>query len=362
MAPLVAALERNPNIEARLCVTAQHRHMLDQVLDVFAIKPDYDLDIMGANQDLTAITCLVLTRLQPVFREFMPDCVLVHGDTTTTMSASLAAYYEQIPVCHVEAGLRTGDIYSPFPEEVNRKVTGALAALHFAPTEAARLNLIGEGVAEEKILVTGNTVVDALLQARSMLESDNSLLHAMELQFPFVSGDKRLVLITGHRRESFGGGFHRICQALALLADDHQDVEFVYPVHLNPQVQAPVTQMLSEKPNIHLLEPLEYLPFVYLMIRASIILTDSGGIQEEGPSVGSPVLVMRETTERPEVIEAGAAKLVGTDTAAIVAAVECLLTDDRAYAEMVSVPNPCGDGQASGRIVDALVSAYLESV
>ena len=349
MVPLVQALAAAPDIDARLCVTAQHREMLDQVLDIFGIVPDDDLNIMRGGQDLYDVTTGVLHGLSDVLRAFRPDLVLVHGDTTTTMSAALAAYYEQAAVGHVEAGLRTGDIYSPWPEEMNRKITGSIATLHFAPTEQSRANLLAENVPADRIHVTGNTVIDALHAAVAMIDGDGDLRTRLDAQFA-LDPARRMILVTGHRRESFGGGFDRICAALAELAK-RDDVEIVYPVHLNPNVAGPVHALLAASPNVRLIDPQTYLPFVYLMSRAAIILTDSGGVQEEAPSLGKPVLVMRETTERPEAVAAGTVRLVGTDTARIVAEVTRLLDDAHAYEAMSRAHNPYGDGQAVSRIV-----------
>lgn len=358
MAPVVRALEAEPRVDSRVCVTAQHREMLDQVLELFEIKPDYDLDAMKPGQGLTDITTTVLTGMQAVLADFAPDRVLVHGDTTTTLAASLAAYYRQIPVGHIEAGLRTGDIYSPWPEEVNRKLTAGIAGLHFAPTQTAHDNLVHEGIAEGRITVTGNTVVDALLETVRKLDAAASLQVQMKATFPFVDEGKRLILVTGHRRESFGGGFERICQALAALAE-RDDVQIVYPVHLNPNVRRPVNRILGTRPNVHLIEPVDYLPFVYLMRQSYLILTDSGGVQEEAPSLGKPVLVMREKTERPEAVEAGTVILVGTDERRIVNESMRLLDDASAYDAMSFAHNPYGDGEASRRIVDALVAGAV---
>lgn len=355
MAPLVKALEKDQRIEDRVCVTAQHREMLDQVLSLFDIKPHYDLDIMSPGQGLTKITCRILTELQAVLSEFKPDIVLVHGDTSTTFAASLAAYYQQIKVGHVEAGLRTGDIYSPWPEEANRKLTGALTGLHLAPTNTSKQNLLNENVPDSNIVVTGNTVIDALLSVKEKIETDVQLSESLAKQFPMLSADSRMVLVTGHRRESFGGGFERICEALAITAERFPDVQFIYPVHLNPNVQEPVNRLLSGHDNIILIEPLDYLPFVYLMNRSEVILTDSGGVQEEAPSLGKPVLVMRDTTERPEAVDAGTVKLVGTDVDMIVDGLTRLLADADAYKEMAFAHNPYGDGRACDRIIEALL-------
>lgn len=355
MAPLVLALASDTRFDAKVCVTGQHREMLDQVLDLFAILPDFDLNIMKPGQDLTGVTIAILQGMKDVFAQFKPDVVLVHGDTATTLSTSLAAYYQQIPVAHVEAGLRTGNLYSPWPEEANRKLTGALAALHFAPTETSSQNLQREGVPASSIIVTGNTVIDALLEVVNKLEHDSKLEQRFSQQFDFLSSTRRIVLVTGHRRESFGEGFERICQALVETAKAFPDVDVVYPVHLNPNVSEPVNRLLAGICNIHLIEPLDYLPFVYLMNRAYIILTDSGGIQEEAPSLGKPVLVMRETTERPEAVQAGTVKLVGTKAETIAQNLRELLTDPAAYQRMSFAHNPYGDGEASQRIVQALV-------
>ncbi|MEM0515678.1 UDP-N-acetylglucosamine 2-epimerase (non-hydrolyzing) [Pseudoalteromonas sp. YIC-827] len=359
MAPLVHELANDQRFEARVCVTAQHREMLDQVLELFEIEPDYDLNLMKAGQTLPQVTSRILLELTPVLQEFKPDIVLVHGDTATTFAASLAAYYEQIAVGHVEAGLRTGNIYSPWPEEANRKLTGALTKFHFAPTDNSKNNLIRENYAPEHIHVTGNTVIDALLMVKNKIEGDASLKDKLASQFPFIDPSKKLILVTGHRRESFGGGFERICEALAKTAQAHPESQIVYPVHLNPNVQEPVNRILNGIKNIFLIEPQQYLPFVYLMNQAHIILTDSGGIQEEAPSLGKPVLVMRDTTERPEAVAAGTVKLVGTDVEKITAYLHLLLTEQTAYQDMSFAHNPYGDGQACKRICNALVDNQL---
>jgi UDP-N-acetylglucosamine 2-epimerase (non-hydrolysing) len=357
MAPLVKHLQRHAEFQAEVCVTGQHRQMLDQVLRLFDIKPEFDLDLMKPGQDLSDITAGVLQGLKGVLEQSKPDVVLVHGDTSTTFAASLAAFYQRIPVGHVEAGLRTGNLYSPWPEEANRKLTGVLTRWHFAPTEASRENLLAEGVAPDKVHVTGNTVIDALLQVRDRIKNDAALQKSFAKTFRFIDPAKRLVLVTGHRRENFGEGFERICQALARIATTHADVQVVYPVHLNPQVQEPVKRLLGGIGNVHLIAPLDYLPFVYLMDRSTLILTDSGGIQEEAPSLGKPVLVMRDTTERPEAVAAGTVKLVGTDVARIVAQAQALLTDREVYKDMAHAHNPYGDGNACQRIAKALLSA-----
>ncbi|KFX19865.1 non-hydrolyzing UDP-N-acetylglucosamine 2-epimerase [Pectobacterium betavasculorum] len=354
MAPLVHALAQDGAFESRICVTAQHREMLDQVLHLFDITPDYDLNIMRPGQGLSEISCRILSGLEPVMAEFKPDLVLVHGDTTTTLATSLAAFYQRIPVGHVEAGLRTGNLYSPWPEEANRKLTGHLAMYHFAPTENSRQNLRREHLSDRHIFVTGNTVIDALFWVRDRIIADASLRRSLDEKYAFLDGSKKLILVTGHRRESFGGGFERICSALADIALRHPEVQIVYPVHLNPNVSEPVNRILSGIDNVMLIAPQDYLPFVYLMNRSYMILTDSGGIQEEAPSLGIPVLVMRDTTERPEAVEAGTVKLVGTEVASIVDAVSMLLTDEEAYQAMSRAHNPYGDGQACQRIVDAL--------
>ena len=352
MAPVVKALANASGIEARVCVTAQHREMLDQVLELFQIVPDYDLNLMKPGQDLTDITANVLHGLKPVLSEFSPNLVLVHGDTTTTLGASLAAYYQRIPVGHVEAGLRTGNILSPWPEEINRKVAGTIARLHFAPTEQSRQNLLAENVHSEHVYVTGNTVIDALHEVVTRVESDDALAREMTRRLP-LDPSKRMILVTGHRRESFGDGFERICNALRRIAA-RSDAEIVYPVHLNPNVKGPVEALLSGFSNVHLIEPQDYLPFVYLMHRSSLILTDSGGVQEEAPSLGKPVLVMRDTTERPEAVDAGTVRLVGTNEDLIVSCVESLLDDQLAYNSMSFAHNPYGDGLAARRIVEAI--------
>lgn len=355
MAPLVHALAADTRFNSKVCVTAQHREMLDQVLELFDITPDYDLNLMRAGQTLPEITSRILLELTPVLKDYKPDIVLVHGDTATTFAASLAAYYEQIAVGHVEAGLRTGNIYSPWPEEANRKLTGALSQYHFAPTETSKANLLAENVSEASISVTGNTVIDALLMIKNKLETDDVLSAKLSSEFPFLEPGKKLVLVTGHRRESFGGGFERICEALVDVAKTHSDVQIVYPVHLNPNVQEPVNRLLACVENIKLIEPQQYLPFVYLMNCAHIILTDSGGIQEEAPSLGKPVLVMRDTTERPEAVTAGTVKLVGTDKTKITQTLNELLNDQESYNAMSFAHNPYGDGNACARILDTLV-------
>lgn len=354
MAPLVHALAKDPHFEAKVCVTAQHREMLDQVLKLFSIVPDYDLNIMSPGQGLTEITCRILQGLKPVLESFKPDVVLVHGDTTTTAAASLAAFYQRIPVGHVEAGLRTGDLYSPWPEEANRTMTGHLATYHFAPTENSRQNLLRENLSGKHIYVTGNTVIDALFWVRDRVMKDEKLSSELLARYPFLNNDKKMILVTGHRRESFGQGFEQICHALAHIAANNPDVQIVYPVHLNPNVSEPVNRILGHIDNVILIDPQDYLPFVWLMNHAWLILTDSGGIQEEAPSLGKPVLVMRETTERPEAIDAGTVRLVGTDSQRIVDEVTRLLRDEDEYQRMSRAHNPYGDGQACERILSAL--------
>ena len=369
MAALIKRLDARGDVfETRVCVTAQHRMMLDQVLDAFEIRPHYDLDIMTSGQDLYDITTHVLAGLRPVLTEFKPDLVLIQGDTTTTFVTALAAYYQQIDVGHVEAGLRTGDIYSPYPEEINRQLTTKLAKFHFAPTPLNRNNLLKENVDSKTIAVTGNTVIDALLMVVERLEKDRQRreLVAKNIQHAGLAPEilesrSRMVLVTGHRRESFGAGFVSICEAIRDLANRHTDVEIVYPVHLNPNVREPVGKILSGIGNVHLIEPVPYEEFVHLMNKAYLLLTDSGGIQEEAPALAKPVLVMRENTERPEAVEAGTARLVGTDRAEIVTRVEELLTDAGAYERMATATNPYGDGRAAEKIIQFLSTRLSEA-
>lgn len=360
MAPLVKALQATPGLQTVVCVTAQHREMLDQVLRLFDIVPEHDLNIMKPGQDLYDITSQILLGLRPVLAQEKPDWVLVHGDTTTTLATTLAAYYARIPVGHVEAGLRTGNKHAPFPEEINRKLTGAVADIHFAPTSASQHNLLAEGVPAHTIHITGNTVIDALLAVVAKLQSDGALQADMAQRFAFLDPTKKLLLVTGHRRENFGEGFQNICLALADLATAHPDIEVLYPVHLNPNVRQPVKDILAARglQNVHLIEPVDYLPFVYLMNRSHLIITDSGGVQEEAPSLGKPVLVMRDTTERPEAVDAGTVKLVGTSREAIVREAERLLTDTTAYTTMARAHNPYGDGQAVQRIIGILQNPH----
>jgi UDP-N-acetylglucosamine 2-epimerase (non-hydrolysing) len=359
MAPVALAFSQCKDLETKVLVTAQHREMLDQVLRIFKLEPDFDLNIMKPGQDLFDVTSAVLLGLRTTFQQWRPDLVLVHGDTTTTFATSLACFYLKIPVAHVEAGLRTHNLSSPWPEEFNRQTAGKLAALHFAPTPMARDNLLREGADAASVAVTGNTVIDTLMRASAMVREDPAMRGRLEQQFAFLDPKKKLVLVTGHRRENFGDGFENICRAIAMLSG-RNDVEFVYPVHFNPNVREPVERLLANRPNVHLIEPLDYLPFVYLMQRAYLILTDSGGIQEEAPSLGKPVLVMRDTTERPEAIAAGTARLVGTSASEICAHTATLLDDAASYQAMAQASNPFGDGRASERIV-ALATEYLRN-
>ena len=354
MAPLVLKLQTDSRFEARLCVTAQHRQMLDQVLELFEIQPEYDLNIMRPGQTLSDITTSILIGLTPILEDFKPDVVLVHGDTTTAFAASLAAYYHQIKVGHVEAGLRTGNLYSPWPEEGNRKLTAAIAKYHFAPTQTSKENLINENISNENIFITGNTVIDSLLWVRDKINANHDLCQKLESCYPMLDASRPLILVTGHRRESFGGGFERICASLRRIALENPEIQIIYPVHLNPKVQEPVNRLLKEVDNIFLIEPQDYLPFVYLMMRSTVILTDSGGIQEEAPSLGKPVLVMRDTTERPEAVKAGTVKLVGTDVDLICSEVDILIKNKEEYTRMSRAHNPYGDGSACSRIVRQL--------
>lgn len=360
MSPLVNALQAEPTIDSRVCVTAQHREMLDQVLSIFEITPDWDLDIMKPGQDLYDVTSRVLLGLRDVLAEFQPDAVLVHGDTATAMTTSIAAYYQQIPVGHVEAGLRTHNIYSPWPEEINRQIVGRVARWHFAPTERARNNLLNEAIAADSVHITGNTIIDALYWVVEKMQRDGELDTSYRASMIELLGwdpeQTRYVLVTGHRRENFGQGFLNICEALNDIAQQHPDCHIVYPVHLNPNVQKPVMSILGHTQRVHLLEPQSYLPFVYLMRHCHIVLTDSGGLQEEAPSLGKPVLVMRDTTERPEAVDSGTVKLVGTDRETIVRETKLLLSDEKAYADMSRAHNPYGDGKASERIVQVLAT------
>lgn len=353
MAPVIKAIQDNKLLEGELCVTGQHREMLDQVLQTFELVPDVDLDLMRGNQDLASIFGRIVDNVSQVLTRSQPDVVMVHGDTATTLASSLAAYFHQIPVAHVEAGLRTGNIYAPWPEEINRKMTAAVSRWNFAPTERARNNLLNEGVAADTIHVVGNTVIDALLQVIEKIESDEQLQQGLTKRFDYLDSDRRLLLVTGHRRENFGEGFKNICQAIKLLST-RDDIQIIYPVHLNPAVHDVVHEELSGSDNVHLIEPVNYLEMAFLMMRAELLLTDSGGIQEEAPALAKPVLVMRETTERPEALEAGTARLCGTNQDDIVQAVSELLDDPKAYQAMARSTNPYGDGLSSGRIVSIL--------
>lgn len=354
MAPVILAAKENSYFEVKVCVTGQHREMLDQVLMLFNIKPDFDLNVMKENQNLTDLTCSILGGLRNVLLASKPDVVIVHGDTTTTSAASLACYYEKIDIAHVEAGLRTGNLMSPWPEEGNRKLTSIFTKYHFAPTSEAEQNLRFEGVPASDIYVTGNTVIDALKWVQSQINNRKSLQTKMESHFPFLDNEKKLILVTGHRRENFGQGFENICEALKCIAQQNAGCQIVYPVHLNPSVREPVFEILGAQDNIHLISPLEYFPFVYLMTKAYIILTDSGGIQEEAPSLGKPVLLMRDTTERPEAVSSGAVRLVGTDPLKIQKGVRDLLDNKSIYENMKNAGNPFGDGYSSQRILHAL--------
>lgn len=363
MAPVVKAFKAdNKHFETKICVTAQHRQMLDQVLSIFDIIPEYDLNIMTSGQDLYDLTSRVLLEMRSILFDFKPDYVLVHGDTTTSAATALASFYQQIPVCHVEAGLRTNNIYSPWPEEINRQITGRIASFNFAPTEMARQNLLRENVDPGKIAVTGNTVIDALFLALEKIHSNKRIENELGTQIneallnKFSIDNAKIILVTGHRRENFGQGFINICEALLEISLQNPDFQIIYPVHLNPNVQKPVYELLTQAPNIHLISPLDYLPFIYLMSKSYLILTDSGGIQEEGPSLGKPVLVMRDNTERPESITAGTARLVGTDKEKIVEEVSLLIKNKLHYDTMAMANNPYGDGKACDRILKILIN------
>lgn len=350
MAPLIKELEKYPeNFEVKICVTAQHRQMLDQVLELFEIRPDFDLDIMKQDQDLYEITSKVLLGLRKVFSQYLPNFVFVHGDTTTTMAASLAAYYQKIPVVDIEAGLRTKNIYSPFPEEINRRLTSRIASYHFAPTQRAKINLLHEGIDEKSIYVTGNTVIDALFEVVKKLENKDIRVNGYKVS------ERKFILVTGHRRENFGDNFSNICEALKNIAIANPQIDIVYPVHLNPNVRRPVLKILSNISNIYLLNPLDYEPFIYLMSKCYFVITDSGGVQEEAPSLGKPVLVIRDETERPEAIEAGTVKLVGTNKQVIIDEAQKLLDEKSEYQRMSMAHNPYGDGKACSRIVKVLL-------
>ncbi|WP_034060393.1 non-hydrolyzing UDP-N-acetylglucosamine 2-epimerase [Lacinutrix jangbogonensis] len=353
MAPLVKEFLKNKNeFETKVCITAQHREMLDQVLSFFEIKPDYDLDLMKPNQNLYSLTADIITNLKPILEEFQPDYVYVHGDTTTTMAASIASFYSGAKVCHVEAGLRTFNKRSPFPEEVNRSIAGSISDYHFAPTTTSKQNLLNENISESNILVTGNTVIDALDFSSGKVTSSNYSDNEVENLKPVVDNSKKLILVTGHRRENHGQGFINICSALKEIAESNSDVQIIYPVHLNPNVQKPVYELLADIENVKLIDPLSYPAFVWLMNKSYLIITDSGGVQEEAPSLGKPVLVMRDTTERPEAVEAGTVFLVGTDKDKIVNETNNLLNNKEAYLKMSKLHNPYGDGTACSKIVN----------
>lgn len=361
MAPLIKKLESTHGINNRICVTGQHNQMLKEVLSIFSLIPDINMNVMEPNQQLGDLTSKILSGLGPVYRDYNPDIVLVHGDTTTALAASLAAYYNQIPIMHIEAGLRTGNLYSPWPEEANRKLIGSLASLHFAPTSNAKLNLQHEGIDSEKIFVTGNTVIDALQEISAQLTQSIELQNMMEQKFSYLDSEKKIILVTGHRRENFGLAFDRISEALIEIANKYPQVDIVFPVHLNPNVKGPAYKNLDGYNNIYLIPPLDYLSFVYLMNKSYLILTDSGGIQEEAPALGKPVLLMRESTERPEAVLAGTVKLVGSNAEVILSAVEELLLNNQQYLQMSQAPNPYGDGRASERIVKEIINAYVKA-
>ena len=350
MCPLVHALKDDSSFDVKVCVTAQHREMLDQVMEIFEISADYDLNLMKPGQSLEQITSSVITGMRNVFAEFLPDLVLVHGDTTTTFSTSLACYYNKIRLGHVEAGLRTGNLFSPWPEEANRKLTGVIANLHFCPTETSQSNLLAEGVPKDNTFITGNTVIDSLLWVSDKLEKDDNFKSSLLKDFEFLDNENRTILVTGHRRESFGKGFENICEGLLKIVNEFSDTQIVYPVHLNPNVQEPVNRILGNHSRIHLIEPLDYLPFVYAMKKSYLIITDSGGVQEEAPSLGKPVLVMRDTTERPEAVDAGTVKLVGSNPEKIFQEASKLLNEESEYKKMSYAHNPYGDGKACERI------------
>ncbi|MEA3419421.1 MAG: UDP-N-acetylglucosamine 2-epimerase (non-hydrolyzing) [Campylobacterota bacterium] len=370
MAPLVKACQTEGSFETKVCVTAQHREMLDQVLEIFDITPDYDLNLMKAGQDLYDVTSGVLLGMKDILTDFQPDTVLVHGDTATTFAACLAAFYQKIDVGHVEAGLRTGDIFSPWPEEANRQLTTQITRYHFAPTHTSKDNLLKENVQDENIVITGNTVIDALFLALDKIKNDPELENTITQNLrssglpsslftlhSSLQNHRKMILVTGHRRENFGQGFINICESLKTLAQNNPEIDIVYPVHLNPNVQKPVKEILSDTPNIHLIEPLQYEPFIFMMEKSHFIITDSGGVQEEAPSLGKPVLVMRDTTERPEALEAGTVKLVGTDPKKIIQEAQKLLDDAKAYEKMSRASNPYGDGHACEKIVGFLKEA-----
>ena len=354
MAPVITALRNEPKFDLRVCITGQHKEMLDQVLEIFEIKPDFDLGIMTKTQNLSNVTSSILDKFPKVLEEYTPDLVLVHGDTTTTLASTLSAYYKKIKVGHVEAGLRTHNIYSPWPEEINRRITATISEYNFSPTDQAKLNLINENVNEKNIFVTGNTVIDSLFYVKNKINSDKTLSEDLYKKFNFLKSKNRLILVTGHRRENFGAGLKNICEAIEELSKIHSDIDIVYPVHLNPNVKGPVNELLSDKENIHLLDPLDYISFVFLLDKAYLVITDSGGIQEEAPSFGKPVLVTRDNTERPEAIQSGTAKLVGSCKEDIVRCASNLLQNETAYREMSLSHNPYGDGKSSLKIINIL--------
>ena len=360
MAPVVKACKARPELEVKVCVTAQHRQMLDQVMEIFGLSADFDLNVMAPNQTLGDVTCKVLKGMDGVFEQWKPDMVLVQGDTTTVMAAALAAFYHKIEVGHVEAGLRTGNIYSPWPEEMNRLIAGCLATQHYAPTPRSRDNLLKENKDPKTVFVTGNTVIDALHEAVRIMDGDEALKARLAAQFPFLDPTKRLVLVTGHRRENFGDGFIHICNAIRRVAE-RPDVQVVYPMHMNPNVRKPVNEILGGLANVHLIEPLDYLSFLYMMRHSYLIMTDSGGVQEEAPSLGKPVIVMRDTTERPEAVEAGTVVLAGTETDAMASAAERLLDDRDFYDKMARAVNPYGDGLASRRIAELVATGTMQT-
>lgn len=362
MLPLYHEIKKNKHFEVSVCVTGQHRDMLDQVLNLFEVIPDFDLNIMQSGQDLTDITIKILDGLRDLFKNYRPDLVLVHGDTATTFASSLACYFEKIKVGHVEAGLRTYDLYSPWPEEGNRKLTSVLSTLNFAPTEQSKKNLVNEGYSEESIYITGNTVIDALYFVIEKIEHNHKLNQELCDFFKFLNFDKKIILITGHRRENFGKGFENICLAISQLAEQYQDIQFVYPMHLNPNVRDPVKKYLSSKNNVYLIEPLDYLPFVFLMNKSNFILTDSGGIQEEAPALGKPVLLMRDTTERPEAVDAGTVKLVGTEKEKIINYAVNLINDNNLYSSMSLASNPYGKGDAAKNILYAINKMFSDEM
>ncbi len=355
MAPVINTLKKHPKLRLKICVTAQHRKMLDQVLNLFQIKPDYDLNLMRKNQSLNNLSSEIMLKIKPVFKKFNPDIVFVHGDTTTTLFTSLAAYYEKIPVAHIEAGLRTNNIYSPWPEEINRKLTGHIAKFHFSPTISSKRNLINEGINKNNIVVTGNTVIDALFWTLNKIKKNKNFSKKFNLKFNFLNFKKKIILVTGHRRENFGVGFLNICKSLATIAKEYENVQIVYPVHLNPNVQKPVFKLLKKYKNIFLLKPLEYSEFIFFMDKSYLIISDSGGIQEEAPSIGKPVLVLRDVTERPEAVKAGTVKLVGTNPKKIIKETKKLLSNKKTYDKMKYSYNPYGDGKASKRILNFLI-------